>query len=280
MQMNFRLAACQMEVAGNREENTVRALQMLEKAAAGKADIAILPEMFNCPYGSGRFREYAQKVSESTTLKEVSRKAAELGIYVFAGTIPEEEDGRVYNTCFIYGRDGELIGRHRKLHLYDVDIEGGIRFMESETLAPGREITLVETEFCRMGVGICYDIRFPELSRLMVLEGAEVLIFPGVFNSVTGAAHWELLVRTRAVDNQTYVVGVAAARDNSSSWKAYGNSMAADPWGNVICRAGEGEEIIFADIDTTVISRVRRELPLLKHRREDIYILEKGKKHE
>lgn len=277
MQKGFRLAACQMEITGSREENTSRALQMLEKAAQGKADVAVLPEMFNCPYGSGRFREYAQRADESASLKAVSQKSAELGIYVFAGSIPEEEDGHIYNTCFVFGRNGELIGRHRKLHLYDVDIEGGIRFMESETLSPGRDITIVETEFCRMGVGICYDIRFPELSRRMVLEGAEVLIFPGVFNTVTGAAHWELLVRTRAVDNQTYVAAVSAARDDSSSYKSYGNSMVAGPWGNVLCRAGEGEEIVFTDIDPSEISRIRNELPLLKHRREYIYRLEAGK---
>ena len=277
MKKGFRLAACQMDVIGSREENTARALQMLEKAARGKADVAVLPEMFNCPYGSGRFREYAQKASGSASLKAVSSKAAELGIYVFAGSIPEEEDGRVYNTCFVFDRNGELIGRHRKLHMYDVDIEGGIKFMESETLAPGGEITVVDTEFCRMGVGVCYDMRFPELSRVMALQGAEMLVFPGVFNTVTGAAHWELLVRTRAVDNQTFVAAVSAARDNSSSYKAYGNSMVAGPWGNVICRAGEVEEIIFADIDPSEISRVRNELPLLKHRREDIYKLEVGK---
>lgn len=276
MKKGFRLAACQMEVAGNREENTARALLMLERAAQGKADVAVLPEMFNCPYDSGRFREYAQKAFRSDSLKAVSQKAAELGIYVFAGSIPEEENGNVYNTCFVFGRNGELIGRHRKLHLYDVDIEGGIKFRESATLAPGRDITVVDTEFCRVGVGICYDIRFPELSRLMALKGAEVLVFPGVFNTITGAAHWELLSRTRAVDNQTYVAMVSAARDNSSSYRAYGNSMVAGPWGNVICRAGEAEEIVFADIEPLEISRVRNELPLLRHRREDIYRLEAG----
>lgn len=276
MSNGFRLAACQMKVAGNREENTAKALLMLERAAQGKADVAALPEMFNCPYGSGRFREYAQKASESFSLKAVSEKAAELGIYVFAGSIPEEEEGSVYNTCFAFGRDGGLIGRHRKLHLYDVHIEGGISFKESDTLAPGDDITVIETEFCRVGVGICYDLRFPELSRLMTLEGAEVLIFPGVFNTVTGAAHWELLVRTRAVDNQVCVAAISAARDDGSSYKAYGNSMVAGPWGNVISRAGDDEEIIFADVDLEEIARVRRELPLLKHRREDIYTLEKG----
>lgn len=278
MNKGFKLAACQMEVAGTSEENTERALRVLEKAARGKADIAVLPEMFNCPYGSGRFKEYAQNASESSSLREVSHKAAELGIYVFAGSIPEEEDGRIYNSCFVFDRDGKVIGRHRKLHLYDVDIKGGIRFIESETLAQGSDITVVDTEYCRIGVGICYDIRFPELARLMAIEGAEMLIFPSVFNTVTGNAHWELLVRTRAVDNQTYVAAVSAARDNSSSYKAYGNSMIADPWGNVMCRAGEGEEVIFADIDPSLISKVRNELPLLKHRREDIYRLEANKK--
>lgn len=277
MNKGFRLAACQLRVTGGREENTEKALQMLEKAALGGADMAVLPEMFNCPYGSGRFREYAQTASESNSLGAVSRKAAELGIYVFAGSIPEEENGLYYNSCFIFGRDGKQIGRHRKLHLYDVDIKDKISFVESETLSQGNDITVVDTEFCRIGVGICYDIRFPELSRLMTLEGAEVLVFPGVFNTVTGSAHWELLARTRAVDNQTYVAAVSAARDDTSSYRSYGNSMITGPWGDVLCRAGEGEEIIFADIEPAEINRVRNELPLLKHRRKDIYRLEAEK---
>jgi predicted amidohydrolase len=277
MNLGFKLAACQMMVAGNMEENTGKALRLLEEAARGKADVAVLPEMFNCPYGSGRFREYARKASESETLNAISTKAREFGMYVIAGSIPEEDDGRFYNTCFVYDRSGKLIGRHRKLHLYDVDLKGKIRFMESETLSPGNDITVVDTEFCRIGIGICYDIRFPEQARLMALRDAEVLVYPGVFNTVTGEAHWELLTRMRAVDNQTYVAAVSAARDNSSSYKSYGNSMVAGPWGNVLCRAGEDEEVVYADIDPSEIVRVRNELPLLKHRRKDIYRLESGK---
>lgn len=272
---NFRLALCQMKVESDKEKNIFKALKMLQKAADGNADIAVLPEMFNCPYDTGNFTSYAETADDSPTLKAIAATAKQLGIYVFAGSIPEKADGKIYNTSFAIDRKGSIIGRHRKMHLFDIDVTGRIRFMESDILSRGDEVTIVETEFCKVGMAICYDIRFPELSGLMALEGAELLVLPGAFNMVTGPAHWEILIRARALDNQFYVAAASPARDMDFSYKAYGNSMAADPWGNVLCRAGEGEEIVFADISASKIERVRNELPLLKHRRTDLYSLKK-----
>lgn len=274
MKSDFKLALCQMKVENEKEKSVNTALQMLQKAAEGNAEIAVLPEMFNCPYDTGNFTNYAEAAEDSTTLKALSDKARQLGIYVFAGSIPEKDSGRIYNTSFAFDRKGTLIGRHRKMHLFDIDVAGRIRFMESDILSRGDDVTIVETEFCKVGMAICYDIRFPELSRLMALGGAELLVLPGAFNLVTGPAHWELLIRTRALDNQFYVAAASPARDLEASYKAYGNSMAAGPWGNMLCRAGEGEELVFADISAHEIERVRNELPLLKHRRTDLYTLE------
>lgn len=270
---SFKLALCQMHVVQDKVKNIEKAVEMLWKAAEDGADIAVLPEMFNCPYDNSRFREYSESMDDSPTLDAISRKSKELGIYVVAGSIPEIYASKLYNTCVVFDRQGKKIGYHRKMHLFDIDVEGKIRFMESEVLSPGNDITVVETEFCKTGICICYDIRFPELSRLMALRGAEMIIVPGAFNMVTGPAHWEILMRTRALDNQVFLAAVSPARDLSASYTAYGNSMVANPWGSVVSRAGEEEEIVLVDIDLDEVAKVRRELPLLKHRRTDIYEL-------
>lgn len=272
----FRLALCQMDVVDSKGSNVAKALEMLEKAADGGADVAVLPEMFNCPYDNSKFDEYAETIPASPTAAAISQKAAELGIYVVAGSIPERDGRSLYNTCLVFDRKGKIIGQHRKMHLFDIDIKGKIRFVESEVLSYGNKFTVVQTEFCKIGIAICYDIRFPELCRLLALEGSEVIIVPGAFNMVTGPAHWELLIRTRALDNQVYLAAASPARSNTASYTAYGNSMVASPWGNVIQRASEKEEIIFADMDPAELDRIRRELPLLKHRRTDLYDIQKS----
>ena len=275
MKRDFRLAMCQMHVIDDKEMNISRALDMLTGAAEGGADLAVLPEMFNCPYDNSKFDKYAETLPGSLTAGAMAQKARELGIYVVAGSIPERDGNNLFNTCLIFDKSGDLTGRHRKMHLFDIDIKDKIRFMESEVLSYGREVTVVETDFCKIGIAICYDMRFPELSRLMALEGAEVIIIPGAFNMVTGPAHWEILIRTRALDNQVYVAAVSPARSLTASYTAYGNSMAASPWGTVIAMASEKEEIIFADIEAGEIARIRNELPLLKHRRVDLYDINK-----
>jgi predicted amidohydrolase len=205
----------------------------------------------------------------------MSKAAKESGIYVVAGSMPELEGNHVYNTSYVFDRKGEKIAKHRKMHLFDIDVEGGQYFKESDVLTPGKDVTVFDTEFCRIGLGICYDIRFPELSRLMVLEGAEVIIFPAAFNMTTGPAHWELNFRGRALDNQVYTIGVAPARDLKASYHSYGNSIVVSPWGNVINRMDEKEGYIIEEIDLDYLKKVRNELPLLKHLRRDIYKLSK-----
>lgn len=265
-----------MRVSNNKPANLARALGMLETAAQNQAEIAVLPEMFNCPYDSNRFKAFAETEVHGETVRRLSEKAKALNMYVIAGSIPEAEEERLYNTCYVFDRQGNKIGKHRKIHLFDIDIPNQIRFKESDVLTSGNTITVVDTTLCKIGIAICYDIRFPELSRIMVLKGAELCVFPGAFNMVTGPAHWEMLVRARALDNQVFVAAVSPARDPESSYIAYGNSMAANPWGDIIARAGAEEKTIFADIRKGDLYKVRRELPLLKHRRTDLYNLRPG----
>ena len=159
------------------------------------------------------------------------------------------------------------------MHLFDIDVKGGQYFKESETLTPGNQITVFDTEFGKIGLCICYDFRFPELARLMADQGAEVIIVPAAFNMTTGPLHWELMFRQRAVDNQVYTIGAAPARDMNAGYHSWGHSIAADPWGKVLMEMNEKPEVQVVELDLDEVKKVREQLPLLKHRREDIYKL-------
>lgn len=272
----MRAALIQMPVTTNKEANLSRACKDLREAKARGADIGVLPEMFCCPYDNRCFRVYGEEEG-GPAQRTLSALAAELGMYIVAGSLPELEEGRVYNTSYVYDRHGLQLARHRKAHLFDIDVKGGQRFRESDVLSPGNEITTFETEFGTMGLCICFDLRFEELARCMCLRGANCLFVPAAFNMTTGPAHWELLFRQRAVDNQCFTIGVSPARDERASYIAYGNSIAADPWGTVLCRAGAGAEILYADLDLNRLESVREQLPVLSARREDLYTLTEKK---
>ena len=164
-----------------------------------------------------------------------------------------------------------MIGKHRKVHLFDIDVKGGIRFMESDTLTAGSEMTILDTEFGKIGVAICYDVRFPEWFRKMALAGARLIVLPAAFNMTTGPAHWDLTMRARALDNQVYFAANSPARDETGPYVAYGNSCIASPWGDFIAHADEKECILYGDIDLDYEDSVREQLPLLKHRRPELY---------
>jgi len=270
---DLQIALCQMEVGLDKAQNIKKAVKFMEKAGE-KADLVVLPEMFNCPYQTDQFPLYAERANDSATLKAVSQASRDQEVYLVAGSIPERDQDHIYNTSFIFNPAGEVIGRHRKLHLFDINVPGQIQFKESDTLTPGDQVTVVDTDFGKLGVAICYDLRFPELSRLMTLQGADLLVFPGAFNLTTGPAHWEILSRVRALDNQVYLATCSPARDEEASYVAYGHSMVADPWGEVVVQAGTGEEIVHAPIESSRVEKIRQELPLLKNRRRDLYTLD------
>jgi len=257
-------------VKENKQETILTAERMIREAAAVDAQIIALPEMWNCPYSNLYFREYAEP-QEGETVLIMSKLAAELKVYLIGGSIPELSDGKVYNTCFIFDRMGNIIGKHRKAHLFDIDVKDGIRFMESETLTAGDCVTVVDTEFGKVGVAICYDVRFPELSRKMALLGAKLIVLPAAFNMTTGPAHWDVTMRARALDNQIYFAAVSPARNMEGLYQAYGNSCVITPWGDFLAKADEKETILYADIDMAYEEEIRQQLPLLKHRRPELY---------
>ncbi len=266
----MKAALIQMEVVHNKAENIAHARELIGRACEQAPDIAVLPEMFCCPYSNAYFREYGE--TENGPAQQMLQEAAkEYGIYLVGGSMPELEEDRVYNTCYVYDRQGNKIARHRKAHLFDIDVEGGQRFFESETLTAGDNITVFDTEFGKMGLCICFDFRFQELAKVMGDRGAQVIFVPGAFNMTTGPAHWELLFRQRAVDNQLFTVGVSPARNEQDVYVSYANSIAVDPWGTVIARLGREEEIGFVEIDLERIASIRRQLPIINSRRTDLY---------
>ena len=268
--MEFKIAICQMLVTEDKMQNVENAESMIREAAKNGAQVIVLPEMFNCPYENKYFPLYAEIYPGKTT-EQLSLLALELSIYLVAGSIPEREDDIIYNTSFVFDPKGQLIGRHRKMHLFDIDVEGGIRFKESDTLGYGEDITVIDTTFGKMGIAICYDMRFPEMMRLMALEGAEVIIVPAAFNMTTGPAHWDIIIKARALDNQVYFVAASPARNMEASYHAYGHSSIVGPWGDVIAQADEQETILYGEVDLERVKKVRKELPLLQHRRTALY---------
>ena len=270
---NFLLGLCQMATRVAKEENLRQAQQMVQQAAREGCRLVVLPEMFSCPYQAVLFPEYAEP-AEGETVSRMSAWARESGVVLVGGSIPEcDEAGRVYNTSFVFDEQGVLLGRHRKMHLFDVDIAGGTCFRESDTLTAGNELTLCETSVGVLGVGICYDMRFGAMAGEMVRRGADLLIYPAAFGWTTGPAHWELTLRARAVDHQVFVVGAAPAKLAGSVYEAYGHSLVADPWGRILFQADETEQLVKVEIDRAVQAKVRAELPLLQHLRGDYRIL-------
>jgi omega-amidase len=204
--------------------------------------------------------------------------AKEAGVWVVGGSIPERDmssgSEKLFNTCLVVNPDGEVVGKHRKVHLFDIDVPGKITFKESDSLTGGDSLTVVDTPWGGVGVGICYDIRFPEMALLMRQEmGCNLLVYPGAFNMTTGPAHWELLQRARAVDNQLFVITCSPARDTSPNpvYTAWGHSSVVNPWGEVISKAGSEPSIVYADLDLSEVDTMREGIPCWNQKRVDIY---------
>jgi omega-amidase len=291
----LRIACCQLLVGANKQVNIENAERAITAAAAANAnadskrvDLVVLPEIWNSPYANTSFPENAEiipKVGDtpsqeaSPSLLMLCNKAREHQVWIVGGSIPERAvdsttgDEKIFNTCPIINSNGELVAKHRKMHLFDIDVPGKITFKESDTLTAGNQITVVDTPWGNIGVGICYDMRFPELAQLMRNKGCKLLVYPGAFNMTTGPAHWELLQRARAVDNQLYFATCSPARVEGGGYVAWGHSSIITPWGDVIAKADAGQETITADLDFEEVDKVRQNIPTSKQKRHDIYTL-------
>ena len=266
--MKFIAAAIQMLASDDKQANLRAAEEKIRQAAARGAKLVALPEVFNWRGDKAEEKKNAESIPGPTS-DLMARLARELRIHLLAGSLLEEIPGdkRSYNTSLFFGFDGNVLARYRKIHLFDVQIERGVSTLESETRQPGAEVVVADTEFCRMGLTICYDLRFPELYRALSNKGAQVILVPSAFTALTGEAHWEPLLRARAIDNQAYVIAPDQVGHNPKSFATYGNSMIVDPWGRILARAPDMPAVIFAEIDLAYLAKVRKELPALSHRK-------------
>ena len=261
----------------DKRANLERAALLIGRAMEKQPDtkLVVLPECFNAPYSVNTFREYAEIISnDSYSVSFLSNLASKYKITLVGGSIPEIDPltDKVYNTALVFNEEGALIATHRKVHLFDIDIPNGIKFKESDSLSPGSKVTTVTTPYGNIGIGICYDMRFPELAMIGARrDKIFAMIYPGAFNLVTGPLHWHLLGRARAVDNQIYTLLCSPARNMESDYKAFGHSLVCNPKGEIISEAGEDEDIVFAELDPDLIDSVRESIPITKQRRYDVY---------
>ena len=266
----LKIATVQSRVFKDKYDNIEHVAELVADGRIAGADILVLPEMWNCPYIAKLFPEYAEPEQGDTWLA-MSTIARKNHVYVVGGSIPEiDEQGKVYNTCYVFNRDGEQIGKHRKVHLFDVNF-GLKRFHESDTLNGGDSFDTIDTEWGAIGVNICFDVRFPEGMRLQALDGAKMIFVPAAFMMNTGEAHWNMNMRMRAVENQLFLIANAPARDASIGYEAWAHSMVISPWGDVLVDMGTEEGIAVTEIDLDEIDKVRAELPLISARRDDVY---------
>jgi predicted amidohydrolase len=266
-------AVIQMTSSPDVAANLATARGLLERARTQGAVLAVLPENFAI---MGRKEadklEVAERAGEGPIQAFLGHCARELGLWIVGGTIPirdEAEPGRVAAACLVFDERGRCAARYDKIHLFDVDIPGREeRYRESATVVPGAQPVVTTTPLGRLGMAVCYDVRFPELFRVLQSQGAEVFSLPSAFTAPTGRAHWELLVRARAVENLCYVLAPAQSGMHDNGRETHGDSMIVDPWGHVVARVAEaGPGLAVADIDRTLQHELRGRFPALEHRK-------------
>mgnify|MGYP001236534504 CR=1 FL=1 len=264
-------AAVQMSSTPDREENKKTAERLIREAASAGADLVSLPELWSCHGLEKVYRENAESIPGPTT-DFLGSLARELGIYLLGGSILEKVPGsaRLHNTSTFFAPSGEILAVYRKIHLFDVKVADR-EYLESRTIAPGEEIVTAKAGPTTIGLSVCYDVRFPELYRMLALAGAEILMVPAAFTLQTGKDHWELLLRARAVENQAYVVAPAQWGQKADGRWTYGRSMIVDPWGVVLARCPDRDGFALAPLDLGYLERLRAEFPALANRRPEVY---------
>jgi omega-amidase len=277
------LGVAQIRVGLDKSANIALARSALEEARAKGADMVVLPEVWNSPYSASSFPVYAEELpavgglpsEDAPSARMLCEAARATGLWVIGGSIPERDGDHLYNTSLAVDPTGAVVAKHRKMHLFDINIPGKMVFRESDTLSAGSAVTTVDTPWGRVGVGICYDIRFPELATVMRQRGCSLLVYPGAFNMTTGPLHWELLQRARAVDNNVFVATCSPARTSGGKgYVAYAHSSVVDPMGNVLLDLGaqEGVDAVgVCTLDMRLVAEMRDQIPCWKQKRDDLY---------
>lgn len=268
----IRVACVQLESGSDKHENVAKADVLVERAAEAGARIVVLPEKWNGVGDAAALRGLAEQLDGGETVATMADWARRHDLWLVGGSITERREGRerLSNTCCVFAPGGELAAVYRKIHLFDVEV-GGHVYRESEAEEPGGERVVVEADGWGVGLTICYDVRFPELYRLLTLAGAEILTVPAHFTLATGKDHWHVLLRARAIESQCYVVAAAQVGEPMPGRPSYGHSLVVDPWGTVVADAPDEETVIVADLDRARLRRIRETLPSLANRRPEAY---------
>jgi deaminated glutathione amidase len=268
----LRVACVQLNASAEKAENIERMEALVARAAATGADVVVLPEKWNGIGLAERLREIAEPLESGETVEAMAEWARRHGITLVGGSIAERREGRekLSNTCVVFDSGGEVIAVYRKIHMFDVEV-GGHVYRESEAEEPGDAPATCEAEGWKLGLTVCYDVRFPELYRILALEGAELVTVPAAFTLYTGKDHWELLLRARAVENQCYIAAANQWGTYADGKAAYGRSMIVDPWGIVVAQAADEDGVVAAEIDRAHLERVRDSLPSLANRQPVAY---------
>lgn len=264
----LRVGLVQMNSQSDKVHNLSRAEELIDQAVERGAQVVALPEYFSYLGPKEHHEEHAEHIPGPTT-EMLSSKARQHRIYLLGGSILERSDnvGRYYNTSVLFDPDGRTLARYRKIHLFDIDVSGGVSANESATILPGDQVVTSELEGHGVGLTICYDLRFPELYRHLALEGAEVVFVPAAFTMFTGKDHWHSLLRARAIENQCYVIAPAQIGPHEPNAVCYGHSLVVDPWGTVIAECPNQEGLIVTDLDFEALRAIRAQLPSLANRR-------------
>jgi predicted amidohydrolase len=268
----LRVACVQLTSRDDKPANLEKAETLVARAAATGADVVVLPEKWNAIGDAETLRAAAEPLDGGESVEAMRGWARRHGITLVGGSITERREGRekLSNTSVVFDPDGEIVGVYRKIHLFDVEV-GGHAYRESEAEEPGEEPVVVGGERWPIGLTVCYDVRFPELYRILALEGAELVTVPAHFTLATGRDHWHVLLRARAIENQLYVAAAAQVGETRSGRPGYGRSLIADPWGIVLAEAPDEETVVSAELDRTRLREIREKLPSLKNRQADAY---------
>jgi deaminated glutathione amidase len=268
----IRVACVQLTSRADKAANLEKAERLVAKAAASGADVVLLPEKWNAIGGVDTLHAAAETIEDGESAAAMRGWASQHGITLVGGSITERREGRekLSNTSLVFDPEGELVATYRKIHLFDVDV-GGHRYRESDAEEPGEEPVVARLEGWPIGLTVCYDLRFPELYRILALEGAELVTVPAHFTLYTGKDHWHVLLRARAIENQNYVAAAAQIGETIPGKPSYGRSLIVDPWGTVVAQAPDEETVISAELDRERLLEVRRNLPSLANRQAAAY---------
>ena len=266
------VAVAQMNSGADTEANIACALELIDQSAAAGARLVALPEVWAYLGPDEGNRPSAEPIPGPIT-ERLAERARRLGIFIHGGSILEVESGDpgMYNTAFVIDPRGDIVARYRKIHMFDVDLDGVAQYRESATVTPGDEIVIAEIDGLPVGLATCYDLRFPELFRILALRGAKAIVLPAAFTLTTGKDHWETLIRARAIENQLYLVAAAQWGMHPPGNWSYGRSMIVDPWGTVLATAADGVGVANAVLQPSRVEAVRRQVPSLANRRPEAY---------